>query len=149
MKEKKMSLEYFASRFGIDSKHFDDFEFYSASKGRVFLGPKNLTHACERNVAVGILVARLGENDNVKPTTNMLQMFGKFASKNIINLEKDNALRYIEGSDIEVSDSEVSTSTNGYAIISYNKNSLGCGLLKENKIKNMLPKARRMKIEYL
>lgn len=147
--EKKFVLEYLKARFGITEKYFEAFEFYSASKGRIFLGPKNLTVVDERNVSVGVLVARLGDNDNVKPTTNMLQMFGKFANRNIVKLTKENAVKYAEGSDIEVSDQEVSASADGYVIIAYNGDSLGCGLLKGGKIKNMLPKAKRMKIEFL
>ena len=89
-------LEYLEERFGISRSAFQNFEFYAASRGRIFLGPKKMIPSPEP-VSVGILAARTG--NAIKPTTNLLQLFGRHADKNIINLDPENLRKYANGHD--------------------------------------------------
>lgn len=141
--QREMVLGYLEDRFGIDRKHFSDFEFYMASKGRVFLGPKSIPGRL-KPVSVGILVARM--SGSVKPSTNLLQLFGSHASRGIVDLSKEQALRYTRGEDLRLTDNKT---TDGYVLLKYLDFPLGCGMLKNSIIKNMLPKAKRIEAKFL
>jgi len=141
--QREMVLSYLEERFGIERRHFSGFEFYMASKGRVFLGPKRIPGRL-KPVSVGILVARM--SGTVKPSTNLLQLFGRHASRNIVDLPKEQALRYLRGEDLRLPGNGT---TDGYVLMKYLGFPLGCGMLKKGIIKNMLPKAKRIEAKFL
>ncbi len=141
--QREMVLGYLEDRFGIDRRHFSGFEFYLASKGRLFLGPKSIPGRL-KPVSVGILVARIGKT--VKPSTNLLQLFGRHASRSIVDLSREQALSYLKGEDLRVTDNKT---TDGYVLLNYLDFPLGCGMLKNSIIKNMLPKAKRIEAKFL
>ncbi len=133
-------LDYFEERFGIEKSNFDDYGLYMGSKGRVFLGPKKLIDK-PPIIAPGILIARISQA--IKPTSNFIHMFGHLAKRNVINVTRERAKDFAMGSDLEAEGDD------GYVIVSYEGKPLGCGLLKEGAIKNLLPKAKRQELKYL
>jgi NOL1/NOP2/fmu family ribosome biogenesis protein len=134
-------LEYFKERFGIEESNFDDYGLYAGSKGRVFLGPKKLIDKPPL-VAPGILIARISET--IKPTSNFIHMFAHLAKSNVVDVSKKQAKAFVRGEDLECDEGD-----DGYVIISYEGQALGCGLLKGRAIKNLLPKAKRQELKYL
>ncbi len=137
--------EYFESRFGIEPDCFDKYVFYSGPKGRVLLGtetsiPLKTADSC------GILIARIDRT--VKPTTNFLQLYGNHIKENQIALNKMQCMEYCDGKDLELSIREINKATHGFVMVSYNNIPLGCGLLKEQKLFNQLPKQNRIKLLY-
>jgi NOL1/NOP2/fmu family ribosome biogenesis protein len=142
----RLVLTYLEERFGLESAHFDGFGLYLASKGRVYLGPKNLIGG-PRIVTLGLLIARIG--GAVKPSTNLLQLFGRKVTRNFIELTREEAISYAKGGDVALSDRHVTASTDGYILLRYQYLPLGCGLLKGKTVKNMLPKAKRLELRYL
>jgi len=142
-KLKDAVLEYLDERFGLGPELFSDFGFYLASKGRVYLGPKQSIPK-PRIVTIGLLVARV--SDAIKPTTNLLQAFGRHVKKNSIPLTKEQTVSYARGEDIRPESGDV---TDGYVLLTSDGHPLGCGLLKDGTIKNMLPKAKRTELKYL
>ncbi|MFH0738157.1 MAG: hypothetical protein V1827_06410 [Candidatus Micrarchaeota archaeon] len=144
-KLKPMVIDYLNSRFGLDEGIFEGYGFYLASKGRVYLGPKR-TIDRPRIVTVGLLIARV--TDAVKPSTNLLQAMGRLIKKNRIELTKEQTLSYAKGEDVMFKEAPKGA-TEGYVLLSYLENPLGCGHLKNKTIKNMLPKAKRLEIKHL
>jgi NOL1/NOP2/fmu family ribosome biogenesis protein len=144
--QKRLVLEYLEKRFGIEHHHFNKFEMYAGSKGRIFLGPKTTIYR-PTPVSVGLLIARIGRS--IKPSTNLLQLFGRYVKKNFVSLTKEQTLQYLRGEDLELSEFEIQKATEGYVLLVYFDFPLGCGLLKGNNIKNMLPKAKRLDVEFL
>ncbi|MEW6748904.1 MAG: hypothetical protein AB1295_04320 [Candidatus Micrarchaeota archaeon] len=157
-KLKDAVLEYLEERFGLGPEVFKDFGFYLASKGRVYLGPRRAIDR-PKVVTVGLLIARAG--DSIKPTTNLLQAFGRQVKKNEIRLSREQTLSYVRGEDIRMAGPGSSASPqtvsglgspvsgDGYVLLTYEGYPLGCGLLKAGTIKNMLPKAKRLELKYL
>ncbi len=77
-----------------------------------------------------------------KPSTTFLQLFGSLATKNTIELEKEDALKFATRQNIETKqDAET-----GYVILKYNGAALGCGFYKEGKIENLFPKQRKIRV---
>ncbi len=146
MRERAAVLDYLEERFGIGRRHFDAFGLYMGSKGRLFLGPKRVPGQV-RPVSVGILAARIGKA--VKPTTNLLQLFGRYATRNVVQLSKEQAIAYLNGDDLKVSEKETRKATEGYVLLKYLGFSLGCGMLKEGTVRNLLPKAKRMEAKFI
>ena len=182
-------------RFGLDKKIFEKFLFFEATKGRIFITSKIPAEALGYYIqTLGQLFCRL--DASTKPSTNMIQIFGKFATKNVLSLTKEQTKTIIEGFDLELAFSLESISpnakdagmsrvsarhepalereiyktedskhkteslpcpketncngvTDGYVILKYKNFFLGCGLLKEGKLKNMIPKAKRIRVDLL
>jgi len=144
MTSRETVLSYFQERFGIQPDIFTNYEIYTGSKGRLYLGPKTSIPRPEP-ASVGILIARIDKS--IKPSTNFLQLFGKNVKKNKILLDKEDALLYANGENIEVE--EVGGVTGGYTLVSYLDLPLGCGFLKDKTILNMIPKAKRIKLKFI
>jgi len=132
-------------RFGLDQNLFDPFLLFEATKGRIFITSQIPHEALKYYIqTLGQLFCRL--DASTKPSTNMIQIFGKHATKNVLELEKSNAQNAITGFDLETKESNCS---DGYVILKYKSFFLGCGLLKEGKLKNMIPKAKRIRVDLL
>ena len=81
--------------------------------------------------------------DGIKLTTNAVQLFGKYAKKNVFEITKEEKNLFIRGLNLI---KELPTDE-GYVILKYDNDYLGIGkyLSKQKLIKNMIPKARRIK----
>ncbi len=142
--QKEEIFSYLEERFGLKRELFDGFEFLEESKGRVFMATKEAAYMAKvvTPVTLGLLFCRI--NGSIKISGNITQLFGKHATKSIVQLTEDQAKKFIEGEDLKIESPDCG---NGYVIVKYKDYSLGVGLLKEGEIKNMLPKAKRIKIE--
>lgn len=139
-------LSYLEERFGLPSSLFSGYGLYLGSKGRIYLGPKGVPPGL-RIAVIGLTVARA--DGGMKPTTNLLQAFGKQVTRNTISLEREDALRFLKGEDLAVAGSGAGNATDGYVLVKYLDCPLGCALLKSGMLKNMLPKAKRLDVKYI
>jgi hypothetical protein len=80
LEEEKRQLvsDYCVERFGINSKILEKYSWYSGSKNKIYIAN---TLELERIIpeSKGICVFRLDKSP--KPTTNFLQLFGKYITK--------------------------------------------------------------------
>ena len=141
-----MVLDYLEERFGLAPEAFKGFGLYMASKGRIYLGPAQAIGS-PRIVCLGITIARL--SGTVKPSTNLIQLFGRQMNRNIIQLEKEEAASYAKGNDITLPAERLGATTPGYVALNYLDAPLGCGMLKDGAIRNMLPKAKRLTLKFI
>ena len=135
---------YLEERFGISKSLFKDFRRYSDQKGRILLGPKNVP-VPELATSIGLQIASV--NGAIKPSTNFLQLFGNHATKSIVHLNKEQTRVYLKGEDLELSGKI--NATEGYVLLKYLDFPVACGLLKGNRIKNVLAKPRRTDLKFL
>lgn len=144
-KEKKqIILDYCIERFGIDSEIWKEYCWYSGSKNKIYIAN---TLDLERIIpeSKGICIFRLDKSP--KPTTNFLQLFGKYITKNYVEINNDNTIKYCRGEDLIL---ENSTSIiPGFVLINNNKRFLGCGHWNGKLLKNQLPKSKFCKINFL
>ncbi len=145
--DKEEIFSYLEERFGIGRKEFGDLEFFERSKGRIFALDKGSVEFLDKvkPISFGLLFGR--KHAAFKPSSVIIQIFGQKATKNILILDKDQTKEYIQGADLEIKDK--SDCTDGYVILKYKNYPLGVGLLKENKLKNMLQKGKRTNVEML
>ena len=135
-----MILDFLKERFGIEEGVFEGFRFVKLGDDLWIMSedvPQKL-HGINR---VGLRFAR-GISRNPKITTAVLQIFGKFATKNIIYIDEEQLKDYIMGKDVEVG--EIEGVERGQVIVKFKGDVIGSGLYDGRVIKNQIPKARRI-----
>ena len=133
MFDKEAIVSFFHERFGIPEKVFSDFEFVLTSK-KCYMFSGKYEGAAEMK---GLLLARLGRG--IKPTTSAIQLIGRHATRNVIDISEEKLNKYLMGYDIEAD------GDNGYVILRHGEDIIGVGLLKSGVVKNQLPKHRRLR----
>ena len=132
-----MLLGYLDDRFGIHREIFDGYWWFKREKTWWMVrGSPLLGKAATFKVShVGLRAfTRIGEF--LKPTTRMIQVFGKNATKSCIEVGKEDLRRLLAGETLRLeSDQE-----NGYVILSHEGDILGLGLLLDNFVRSQLPR---------
>jgi NOL1/NOP2/fmu family ribosome biogenesis protein len=75
-----------------------------------------------------------------KPTTSALQVFGKYATRNFISLEEEEARSFLAGE----SQSQEGNVEPGYIVVFYKEEVLGCALYSKGILHSQLPKELRI-----
>ncbi|MEM5812889.1 MAG: hypothetical protein QW480_01235 [Candidatus Aenigmatarchaeota archaeon] len=139
-------LNYFEERFGIKKEIFSKYNFYKTSK-KVWIANKSLEHANLDGItfeSLGMHFATINKKRKTfKISTDASQIFGRFATKNIVEINDEKLIDVLRGFDLINFESEAE---DGYVLLKYKEHILGVGLKNKNFIKNMIPKERRLKI---
>ena len=142
-------LDYLVERFGIRKEIFSDYNFdtdrerisiFSASVAGKNLGGLRIK-------SIGLRAGRYfkdvrNNRTKLKISTDFAQMFGRYANKNILQINDDEVRKYIRGSDLE--NVCVSNIEEGEIIIKWNENVMGVGNYGQGRIKNQIPKKKRI-----
>lgn len=138
-------LEFWAERFGIDPVTFADHTFWEKGRGSVWVvtGSEPDPIAIE---TLGLRLLRTGGR-HWKPTTNGVQRFGDAATRNVIELDREAARRFVRGEDQAIEwDGDW-----GYLIVSTEiagvPEPLGVGLYTYGELASTVPKARRVDLD--
>ena len=143
--EKREMLDYLEERFGIDRSVFNGYIFIKIGR-KVWITNRDVV---EKNFsgmnveAAGMLFVRWEKiKDKIKITTNAAQIFGKYATKNVVEVDEIQLHQVLCG--LNLYDVDVDCE-DGYVLLKYGEHILGVGLKHGNFIKNLIPKARRVK----
>jgi len=132
-------LRYAEERFGISREVFKGLRFFT--KGRdVWVVSEDVPDLKYVN-RKGLRFAR-GGMEKPKLTTAILQIFGRYATKNVVKLNDEQLREYLQGKDVEVG--EVEGVDKGQVVVVYGEDVIGSGLYDGRRIKNQIPKARRI-----
>ncbi len=137
-------IEMWRSRFGTPDDAFECYRFYRKAQSIWVFSDARLPHL--RYETIGLRMISLKDRP-WKPTTCALQIFGKYATKNILHLNPEQAKAFMAGeSQSVVSDSEPDLGLEpGYVVVFYRGEVLGCGLYaRDGKLISQLPKERRI-----
>lgn len=125
------------SRFGISKEAFSGYKFFQKAKSIWAINDASLPRLSYEAIGMRIMSCK---GSPWKPTTSALQIFGKYATKNLMHLETAPAMIFLEGASQAVeSDCEP-----GYVVVFYRGEVLGCGLYSHGKLVSQIPKERRM-----
>ncbi|MBI4095232.1 MAG: hypothetical protein HY438_00050 [DPANN group archaeon] len=141
--QRERVLSELIERFGFDKKVFDSFEFYR-TKDNVYACSKGAIELAKGIAGVqdlGFAFARFGVN--LKITTNIVQLIGRFAKKNFIVLNSREARQFIAGEDVAFEEGQTNA-TNGFVIVRLGDDNLGVGFLRDKNMKNLLPGAKQL-----
>ncbi|GEM_PF-3577829 len=122
-------------RFGIPVRIVGDFDFYEYGKG--VWATRATTIPSVKIETLGIRALRI--SGSLKPTTAFLRIVGKYASKNVVYLNKSSGLSFLKGSVIQ----GVCGDMRGYVVVRTENDILGCGMCKEGSLISQIPKKYR------
>jgi len=134
-------LDWWEERFGIEPQRFDEFTFWEKGAGRIWALHHDLPGPV-RVEALGLPILRTRQ-EFWKPTTDAAQRFGRAASKNVIELDAAQAVRFVAGEDQDLDwDGDW-----GYLVAAHriagDVEPIGVGLYTYGTLQSMMPKGRR------
>ncbi len=139
-KQIKLILKKLEAQFGF--KDTLDFVFLQNREGKIFLINKDIAKVDLSKLRINSIGLYFGkiEQDELRLSIEGSQLIGKKAKKNIVELNSQQLKQWLKGEDIE------NNKHQDFVIIRHNKDFLGTGKAKQDKILNFVPKARRIKI---
>ena len=130
---------FYEERFGIPESVFDGCYYFESTKSYYVTRSHHMPGliSLKRIEFGGIRVLRKMKN-RLKPTSYGLHLFGEQASRNVIDLSRDELAAVFKvpiPKDLEIM-------SNGYVVLRYNGNILGCGLFIDGRLIHQFPKGR-------
>lgn len=138
-------LDFWSDRFGVPPDTFADHTFWVKGRDSVWAvsGTEPEPVAIE---ALGLRFLRTGGR-HWKPTTNAVQRFGAAATRNVIDLDRESARRFVRGDDQAVE----WAGDWGYLVVSTevagDQTPLGVGLYTHGELTSVVPKARQVDLD--
>jgi NOL1/NOP2/fmu family ribosome biogenesis protein len=134
-------IEWWVDRFGLPADTFEGYTFWEKGAGKVWIFASDLPTPIDVE-GVGMTFLRTRQ-EHWKPTTNAVQRFGREATKNVIELDADEAARFLAGEDLEPAwDGDW-----GYLIAAHDiaggVEPIGVGLYVHDELRSVVPKGRR------
>lgn len=135
-------LEKIKQQYGIKELSLD-YVFLINKEKKLYLVSKDI---CKIDISklrvnsIGLYFCKL-EKDGPRLTIEGSQLVGKLVTKNIIELNQNQLIKWLRGENISVTGN-----VEGFVIIKNKNDFYGTGKLKENTLINYLPKERRLKV---
>ncbi len=116
-----------------------DFRWFRNREGKIFLVKKEIFPLANqiKYHRFGLYFARIERGDKIRLSIEGSQIIGPYAKKNVIEIGYEELKKWLAGADLEKDGS-------GFVIIKSNNYFAGSGLAKNGKIKNYIPKERRI-----
>lgn len=119
----------------------EDYAFLLSEKERLFIVNKEVFQIELDKLRVDKYGLYFGElrNDELRPSMEGAWLVGKKATKNIVELTKEEVKRYFLGEELEKRLGEEKR----FVLLKFEEEIIGCAKYKEQKILNFLPKIHR------
>lgn len=118
-----------------------EYIFLMDKDGRIFIINKEFSDIDESKLRINSMGMYFGElrNNELRLSVEGSQLLGKYAKKNIYELDDNQFKDWIAGEDIPAENDFVC-----FLLIKHKDDFIGTGKFKEGKILNFVPKARRL-----
>jgi NOL1/NOP2/fmu family ribosome biogenesis protein len=134
---KEEVLDLWNPRFGMSEEAFEGCRFYRKAQSIWVISDEDIPPFTYE--ALGLRMISLKDRP-WKPTTCALQVFGKYATKNVVHLNDSQAKAFLAG-ERQPLETECEP---GYVVVFYGSEVLGCGLYSRGALASQLPKERRI-----
>lgn len=138
-REAKKIKEMLFNQWGVELE--GDYFLIRTEQDRIYLINKDISVLDFNKIrldSIGLYFGRIAV-DGLRVTVEGSQMIGKYAKKNICEINKEQLIQWFRGEDLNV-EQEFS----GHVIIKYNNDYVGCGKYRDHKVLNFLSKNRRL-----
>ena len=144
LKKKKIKEILALIRKQWDADFNTDLVFLMNEKGKIFLVNKGVFSLPLDKFRVNSIGLYFGElrNNELRLSIEGSQMIGLKAKKNVVELNKEQAMQWLKGQDINIKGD-----CKGFVILKHENDFLGTGKYKNGKVLNFVPKARRIKYD--
>lgn len=144
---RKKIIKWWKKKYGVNKEIFHNYSFWEKGKGKIWIfRDTKIDSPIENMESIGLLFMRT-KRKYWKPTTEAIQKFGKYATKNIIELEFERASEFISGKNQTLKNSDIDQ---GYVIVTHRKinqkEPIGVGLYIDQELRSQIPKARQREI---
>ena len=138
-KEKKKIFEIFNNQWGIKSK--TDATFLMNRKNRLYIVNTDVLNFELEKVRIDTLGLYVGEliNNEIRLSIEGSQLFGKAATKNIVELNEKQRMIWLKGYDLPLEQEGIT-----FQIVKSGNDFLGCGKIRNGNLINFVPKIRRL-----
>ena len=117
-----------------------DYAFLKNQKNKVFLINKDLSKIDTSKLRINSIGMYFCETEKgIRLSIEGSQIIGKKATKNIVEIDEQQAKQWLKGEDLEINGNY-----SGFVILKHKNYFLGCGKFKEDKILNYVGKERRI-----
>lgn len=145
--KEKAIIRKLISQFGITNKEFfKKHILLKNKKKKLFISTKTEKKSklhIPRTERIGLYFGTINKDDTIRLSLEGTQIIAKSATKNILELNHDQAENWLKGYDFDLD-----VKKDGYYLLKYKQDFLGCGLIRKNQLYNFLPKTRRLKVLY-
>ena len=135
-------LDWWTERFGIGREVFEPYSFWEKGAGKIWIFNGEATDPSEVE-AVGMTFLRTRQ-EHWKPTGRAVSRFGHRATKNVIELDPEQASRFAAGEDQELAEWDGDW---GYLIATHQVAGesvpIGVGLYLYDELRSVVPKGSR------
>ena len=142
-KEATQFLKSIKEQWGADfSKLRETHALFRSPKDKIYLAHKDVAKvdwSRFRIQSIGLYIADV-KGGQLRLSIEGSQLIGPKATKNVVDIDKDELLLWLQGKDLEKAGD-----WSNFVIIRYNKDYCGSGKYKEGMILNFVPKTRRVK----
>jgi len=134
-KEKKKILDYLKKQYGavVDLDYI-----FIKKKDKIYLLSNEFRNFDLGNLHINSSGLYFLKEDRLSVEGS--QLIGKKAKKNVVELNKTQIEKWVMGWDIEIKGNY-----QGYVLVKYKDDFYGSGNYKDGRIKNFIPKSRRIK----
>ena len=137
-------VEWFEDRYGIEPAVLAEYSFWERGAGKIWAFCGDLDTPVDIE-GLGMTVLRTRQ-EHWKPTLEAVQRFGHHATRNVIELTREQATQFVAGED-QTLDWEGDW---GYLVVTHElageQEPLGVGLYTYDELKSMVPKGRRREL---
>ena len=138
-KEKKLFLRKLKDQFDFSVKIEDN--LLRSDKGKIFLISKDVSKVDFKDLRVNSVGMYLGRDDKeIRLSIEGSQLIGPKAKKNVHPVNEREMENWMAGDEIDCNEEY-----EGFVILKYNDDFIGCGKYSNRKILNYVPKERRIK----
>jgi len=123
-----------------------DYQYLLTAKGRVYIVHKDVAKINFRALridAMGLYVAEIKKRQ-IRLSIEGSQLVGPKSTKNVVELDKETAIDWLRGADINVDDQAAGKQWSGFLIVKHGADFLGSGKYVDGALLNHVPKARRL-----
>jgi len=93
--------------------------------------------------SIGLYFGKPKRNDKIHLSIEGSQLVGKTATKNIVYLDEENSLKFLQGMNVKPIKT-LSAESHNFVIVKCGEEILGSSLYTDEGIRNLLPKSRRI-----
>jgi len=134
-------VDWWDERFGVPPETFDGYTFWEKGKGKIWILHGEVDSPI-RVEALGMKFLRTRQ-EHWKPTTNAVQRFGDRATRNVLELTREQARRFVRG-ETQAPDWDGDW---GYLVVTHDLAGeaapLGVGLYVHDELRSPVPKGRQ------
>ena len=119
----------------------DEYSFFISPKNKVYIVTNMIREIPFENLRInntGLYFCELNPG-GVRLSIEGSQMIGKHATKNILVVDDETAVKWLRGEDLVHAES-----SEGFILVKNNSDFLGCTKFRDGKLLNFTPKARRI-----